>query len=469
MQFFLAMSLLQKVLNVKIVIETYQFNATYIKMSQNAYDSNRINFLAKRIVSFIAEQIRIDSEYGVNARQRPLKDFYHFIISGFNIRGKRNLMPKRIVYFVFGEISLKASSFGLLSFYTGTKYRDRLDGPGKHISIANFVLTPTIKISKGLQSGYPKDISNWADKIRKIFRPSKTTHSASLRRSLIFSNCNLFIAGIPPIGSVSTSIKSIGIVKSYLVILKHSKPEEIKGEYAKQLDFPTWLAYGTTLMSLTASMLLIRMVHGLYKYADISDIVLRFTAGIVNPNSLDWFTNISSSTIIVNMWSILALSFFTFYLIEFRSFIIGQKFPKEITHISEIDFVQSGFFFDNDLFNSQSEILNPSFEQGNYGLFEILVSYSRMGYIGDILLQWKSKNDVCPEDKLVSIDIELDFQIRKQYDSKSIKQHFCPYFEKTAAVITSRYLIFTCSAMAGHFLITCVVVIVVGKKFKIEA
>ena len=222
------------------------------------------------------------------------------------------------------------------------------------------------------------------------------------------------------------------------MILKHSKPEEIKGEYAKQLDFPTWLAYGITLMSLTACMLLIRMVHGLSKYADISDIILRLIAGVTEPHSLAWFKNVSSSNIIANMWSILALSFFTFYLIEFRSFIIGQKFPNEISDVSEIDFLESGFIYDKNIFHFRSRIFNPKFELGNYGIMQTLVANAHGHYIGEVSVKWKSRNILCPELELIPIEVDFDFKSKKKYNVNNLKQLFCPYYEKTAAAITSR-------------------------------
>ena len=136
----------------------------------------------------------------------------------------------------------------------------------------------------------------------------------------------------------------------------------------------------------------------------------------------------------------MALYWHTFYDIKVRSFIIGQKFPQEIESVSDIDFVESGFFFDTELFYSRNSIKGVGFEKGNYGLFTALMTYAQPGYERDVVLRWKTRNTLCTDKKLVSIETMMHFSKDIDNNPENIRKMFCPYFDKSAAVITTSYV-----------------------------
>ena len=137
MKNFLAMSLLQETLGMNVIIETADFNMTYVRLLKNAYELNWVNFLTERVLSFVHNQA---SSVSHCINDHRIKDLYH--IAGRDSTGRRlSIMPECKVDVVFGQITFEESSHNLLSVYTASSYHDWQGGPSKSYFVTLLIYT----------------------------------------------------------------------------------------------------------------------------------------------------------------------------------------------------------------------------------------------------------------------------------------------------------------------------------------
>ena len=72
--------------------------------------------------------------------------------------------------------------------------------------------------------------------------------------------------------------------------------------------------------------------------------MIGMTFGILEPYGITWYKNVTSAQMVFLLWSALGFTFNLFYNIEFRSFLIAQKFPAPINHIDQVDLLADGYY-----------------------------------------------------------------------------------------------------------------------------
>ena len=142
------------------------------------------------------------------------------------------------------------------------------------------------------------------------------------------------------------NIYSSGIHTDFHLISHHPKPFANTGNLWDPFDLETWLLYALGICALLFSVLLIRGIHDKSHSVDLSDVMTRMTLGMFEQHRVTWYENVASAQAVILLFSILGLTFNIFYNIEFRFFLITQKFPEPINDIIQVDLMKSGFFAD---------------------------------------------------------------------------------------------------------------------------